>query len=96
MEPVNPPKKTKAKAKPRKLNFTPRHFSHKIAEPEWLRMTQQELKHTCVRFGLRVGGTKAVLLARIREYLAKETAAIRVQKLFRGFVARETIRLKGP
>ena len=100
MEPVNPPKKPKAKdkakPKPRKLNFTPRHFSRKIAEPEWLRMTQQELKHTCVRFGLRVGGTKPVLLARIREYLAKETAAIRLQKLFRGFVARETIRLKGP
>lgn len=88
--------KPKPKAKPRKLNFTPRHFSRKIAEPEWLKMTQQELKQTCVRLGLRVGGTKPVLLARIREYLAREAAAIRVQKLFRGFVARETIRLKGP
>ena len=89
-------KKAKPNTKPRKLNYTPRHFSSKIAEPEWLKMTQNELKQTCVRLGLRVGGTKPALVDRIRAHLAKDAAMIRIQKLFRGFVARETIRLKGP
>lgn len=47
-----------------------------------------ELKEIAKKYRIKVSGTKAVLLQRIREHMFRENSAISIQKLFRGYIVR--------
>jgi hypothetical protein len=54
------------------------------------------LKSTVREYGLPVSGNKSVLVERICTYFRKIKYAVRIQKIFRGFIAKCAYRLRGP
>ena len=57
-----------------------------------LTIIKQSLKH----YGIHVYGNKAVVIERLIQYFMQIRNAIKIQSVFRGFLVRESERLKGP
>ena len=55
-----------------------------------------ELKHIAKSHKLRIGGTKKVLIERIKNYFIEYGYAIKIQKTFRGHIVRKSFSLRGP
>jgi len=55
-----------------------------------------ELKEVAKELGLRFSGTKQVLIDRIENYFNAAKYAIRVQKIVRGRIVRQSFKLRGP
>jgi hypothetical protein len=55
-----------------------------------------ELKHIAKSHKLRIGGTKKVLIERIKNYFIDYGYAIQIQKIFRGHIVRKSFSLRGP
>jgi hypothetical protein len=55
-----------------------------------------ELKHIAKSHKLRIGGTKKVLIDRIKKYFIDYGFAIKIQKTFRGYMVRKSFLLRGP
>jgi hypothetical protein len=55
-----------------------------------------ELKHIAKSHKLRIGGTKKVLIERIKNYFIDYGYAIQIQKIFRGYIVRKSFSLRGP
>lgn len=58
--------------------------------------SQVQLKSLCVEHRLRVGGNKPELKRRLAAHFLKIGNAARIQRVFRGFVARRAVWLRGP
>ena len=56
----------------------------------------EELKKFAKQKNLHLSGTKDVLIKRIINFLIKEKKTIIIQKIFRGFIVRESFKLRGP
>lgn len=55
-----------------------------------------ELKHIAKSHKLRIGGTKKVLIDRIKNYFIHYGNTIKIQKIFRGHLVRKSFILRGP
>lgn len=55
-----------------------------------------ELKSALKKYNLKISGKKEVLIERLETYFKKTKNSITVQKLFRGWIVRYLLRLKGP
>jgi hypothetical protein len=55
-----------------------------------------ELKDALKKYNLRISGKKEVLIERLETYFKKHSKSIIIQRLFRGWIVRYLLRLKGP
>lgn len=60
------------------------------------RQSLQVLKHTLKQYGLHVSGNKRELITRLNKYYMQIQYAIRIQRYFRGFLVRESEKMRGP
>jgi hypothetical protein len=55
-----------------------------------------ELKDALKKYNLKISGKKEVLIERLETYFKKHSKSIIIQRLFRGWIVRYLLRLKGP
>jgi hypothetical protein len=60
------------------------------------KMTINKLKGYAKLFNLKTSGKKSVLIDRIKEYLTRTYHIVFIQKIFRGYIQRKVIYLRGP
>jgi len=54
-----------------------------------------ELKTAAKKFKLFISGTKKSLIARLKDYFNQSKYCIRIQRIFRGYIVKENIKLRG-
>ena len=60
------------------------------------KMTISKLKEFARLFNLKTSGKKSILVDRIKEYLTRTHYVVFIQKVFRGYIQRKVIYLRGP
>jgi hypothetical protein len=60
------------------------------------KMTLDKLKQYAKLFNLKTSGKKTILIDRIKQYLTQTHFIVFIQKLFRGYIQRKVIYLRGP
>ena len=60
------------------------------------KMTLDKLKHYAKIFNLKTSGKKNILIDRIKQYLTHTHFIVFIQKIFRGYIQRKVIYLRGP
>jgi hypothetical protein len=72
-------------------------YSQWSLNPETIERIQLNvLKHTLKTHDCLVHGNKKLLIMRLNMYYTRIHSAIKIQKVFRGFIVRESERLRGP
>lgn len=69
---------------------------HNCNDLKTKRFTVSQLKYICKYYKLRVTGNKPVLIERCYTFLNNSYYAIKIQKLYKGHLARRYIKMKGP
>ncbi len=62
----------------------------------WKQRKKPDLRSLCILLRLKVGGTKDEIITRIARELHRISAAIQIQRIFRGFLVRCMQQLRGP
>ena len=60
------------------------------------KMTLEKLKQFAKLFNLKTSGKKNILIDRIKQYLTQSHFVVFIQKVFRGYIQRKVINLRGP
>jgi hypothetical protein len=72
------------------------HYYFSKNKVELLKYKIDELKFIAKKYGLRFSGTKPVLSDRIKTYFTRSKSAVIIQSLFRAWIVRKVILLRGP
>ena len=90
-----PVKKSKRLTKIRDIDFTIPQFAEAITF-EKVNYPVSFLKQICKHYKLRVAGNKPELRERIKSFLTTSSKILIIQKIFRGHIVRQYLRLVGP
>jgi hypothetical protein len=89
--PADKPEVTK-KEKPKDIIFTYKEYCNK----KWEKYKLPEIKQIVKKLKLRVTGRKNVLITRINNHFSNYERAIKIQKVYRGYIVRLSYFLRGP
>jgi hypothetical protein len=95
------PTKTKApraqkQPKPESIKIDITYDNYKNNTIDFTKYKLPELKDALKKYNLKISGKKEVLIERLETYFKKHSKSIIIQRLFRGWVVRYLLRLKGP
>ena len=96
---VEPNKKTTYKRKPKEIDNKLRDMDYNYFFRNAVQLNKlklDELKHIAKMHNLKFSGTKSVLADRINVLFQSTKPAVKIQARFRGWVLRESLKLRGP